>query len=154
MMKHTKPIDRIILHCTATPAGREVRHDDLRRWHVDERGWSHIGYHTLVTLAGECIPCRPEQYQGAHTRGQNNGSIGIAYAGGLSPRTNKAVDTRTDAQRAGIERAFDAATLQYGALHADGSKRLLIFGHRDFANKACPSFDTHAEYGDVWAVYP
>jgi N-acetylmuramoyl-L-alanine amidase len=153
MKKHTRPIDRVIIHCTATPPLRDVTITDLLTWHVTERGWSDVGYHTLITLAGECLPGRDEAFIGAHTKGQNDGSIGIAYAGGIGD-SNQPEDTRNEAQKAAIIRELDRIALTYGATAPDGSMRIAVMGHRDFANKACPSFDTHTEYGDVWAVYP
>ena len=47
-----RKINKIIIHCTATPKGREVTKEHLRQWHVEERGWSDIGYHFFIDLAG------------------------------------------------------------------------------------------------------
>ena len=44
-----RKIDKIIVHCTATPEGRHTTVEDVRRWHLD-RGWSDIGYHFLIYL--------------------------------------------------------------------------------------------------------
>ncbi|UKK48496.1 N-acetylmuramoyl-L-alanine amidase [Prevotella sp. E9-3] len=52
-MKQTmRRIDRIIVHCTATPEGRHVTVKDVDSWHRD-RGWANgIGYHYLIYLDG------------------------------------------------------------------------------------------------------
>ena len=47
-----RKIDKIIVHCTATPEGRHTTVEDVRRWHLD-RGWSDIGYHFLIYLVVE-----------------------------------------------------------------------------------------------------
>ena len=47
----------LVLHCTATPEGREVTADDIRRWHTAPvaaggRGWRQVGYTDLIHLDG------------------------------------------------------------------------------------------------------
>ena len=79
-----RKINKIIIHCTATPEGRDVSIDEVRRWHVEERGWRDVGYHFLVRLDGTVEEGRPIEMTGAHTRPHNWDSIGIAYAGGMS----------------------------------------------------------------------
>jgi len=73
-----RKIDKIIVHCTATPEGRHTTVEDVRRWHLD-RGWSDIGYHFLIYLDGSLHEGRPIKKTGAHCKGHNEGSIGIAY---------------------------------------------------------------------------
>ena len=46
-----RPVTLLIIHCTATPAGREVSRAEVDRWHR-ERGWDGIGYHYLIHLDG------------------------------------------------------------------------------------------------------
>ena len=79
-----RKINKIIIHCTATPEGREVTKEDLYKWHVEQRGWSDIGYHFFIDLNGDLHECRPIEIAGAHTKGNNLDSIGIAYAGGMN----------------------------------------------------------------------
>jgi len=47
-----RPVNEIIVHCTATPEGRPVTIADIDRWHR-QRGWSGIGYHRVIGLNGE-----------------------------------------------------------------------------------------------------
>lgn len=42
----------LIIHCSATPAGREVTGDEIRQWHLNERGWSRVGYSDIIHLDG------------------------------------------------------------------------------------------------------
>ena len=63
-------IDQIIVHCTATPAGRETSVDEIRRWHL-ERGFSDIGYHFVIGLDGCIEDGRPLVKIGAHCKGKN-----------------------------------------------------------------------------------
>jgi hypothetical protein len=34
-----RPIEKIIVHCSATPEGRDVKMEDIKRWHVEDNGW-------------------------------------------------------------------------------------------------------------------
>lgn len=132
-----RKIDKIIIHCTATPEGREVTKRDLWNWHVEERGWSNIGYHYFIDLKGNVHKCRPESIKGAHTRGQNGSSIGIAYAGGLDENF-KTKDTRNADQKEALECLLYELKGKY--------KNAIIYGHRDYSSKDCPSFDAFNEY--------
>ena len=42
-----RTVDKIIIHCTATPEGRPVTIADVDKWHK-ERGFVGIGYHYLI----------------------------------------------------------------------------------------------------------
>ena len=132
-----RKINKIIIHCTATPEGRKVTKKDLHKWHVIERGWQDIGYHFFIDLKGKVHECRPIEKTGAHTRGQNFDSIGIAYAGGTDEEGNPK-DTRTDAQKQALEETLCYLKTLYS--------QAKIYGHKDFSTKACPSFDAREEY--------
>jgi N-acetylmuramoyl-L-alanine amidase len=80
-----RPINRIIIHCTATPEGRDVTISDVRKWHI-ARGWRDVGYHFLIRLDGTVETGRPIEQAGAHVKGFNSDSIGIAYAGGCDAK--------------------------------------------------------------------
>ena len=131
-----RKINKIIVHCSATPEGREVTTDDLYQWHVVENGWSDIGYHFFIDLCGELHECRPLEITGAHTKGHNFDSIGICYAGGMDKDMNPK-DTRTPEQVDALADLLCQLVDSYGAV---------VYGHRDFSSKACPSFDAKSEY--------
>ncbi len=78
----SRRIDEIIIHCSATPAGRDVRVADIRRWHVEERGWRDVGYHFVVCLDGRIERGRPLWKAGAHCMGHNSHSVGVCYVRG------------------------------------------------------------------------
>ena len=135
-----RTVDKIIIHCTATPEGRTVTVADVDKWHK-ERGWSGIGYHYLIGLKGEIWKGRPEWEIGAHTVGENAKSIGIAYAGGMTKDMKKAKDTRTPEQKAALLKLINDLKSRYHDAK--------VYGHRDFAKKDCPSFDAKNEYRNV-----
>ncbi len=132
-----RSIAKIIIHCTATPEGRDISIEDLRKWHVEERGWSDIGYHFFIDLNGEIHECRPLEKTGAHTRGQNFDSIGLCYAGGLD-KDFEAKDTRNSLQK----NALEDLLCQLKGLYP----KSVVYGHCDFSDKECPSFNAKEEY--------
>ncbi|MDO4320648.1 MAG: N-acetylmuramoyl-L-alanine amidase [Bacteroidales bacterium] len=134
-----RKINEIIVHCTATPAGREVTVQDIDRWHRT-RGFRCIGYHYLVRLDGSVEDGRDIRLSGAHCYGHNLHSIGVAYVGGIDADGQPA-DTRTPRQRHALRQLLADLKGIYPAAH--------IRSHRDFANKACPCFDATTEYADL-----
>lgn len=130
-----RKIDKIIIHCSATPEGRDVSTETIRQWHL-KRGWSDIGYHYVIELDGKVVPGRPLERVGAHCRGENTGSIGVCYVGGVNEEMIPK-DTRTEAQRAALHSLlFDLTDNFAGAT---------IHGHNEFSSKACPSFNVQTE---------
>jgi len=138
--KHTEPLHTIVIHCSATPEGRADTIHDIERWHVKERHWDAIGYHFVIELDGPPLVGRPIEYQGAHVRGHNDGTIGVCYVGGMSKDMKKPKDTRTDSQKEELKFLIKALKFFYG-------DHLKVVGHTELdSGKACPSFDVQKEY--------
>jgi len=133
-------INKIIVHCSATPEGRDVSVDEIRRWHVEDRNWSDIGYHWVITLNGTLEEGRPEYKNGAHAKGFNKNSIGVCYVGGVDKNLDPK-DTRTDTQKETLRCILEDLKDRY--------PQAQIIGHRDVSSKACPSFDAREEYKDI-----
>jgi len=131
-----RDINKIIIHCTATPEGRDVSVGTIKKWHLD-RGWSDIGYHYIIDLKGDLHEGRPVKRQGAHVRGHNKGSIGITYVGGVDSKMNPK-DTRTENQKGRLESLIIDLMDTY--------PNSTLHGHNEFSSKACPSFDVQKEY--------
>lgn len=135
-----REIKEIIIHCADTPEGRDVKAEEIRRWHTKERGWRDIGYHYVIDLDGTVESGRPIEDAGAHCTGHNKNSIGICYVGGCDEKMQPK-DTRTDAQKASLLLLLKDLRKRY--------PKAKIYGHRDFAQKACPSFDAKKEYESI-----
>ena len=140
LKRSRRNIKEIIVHCTATPESRDYTVDDIRQWHK-RQGWSDIGYHYVVYRDGTVHEGRDVDISGAHCTGHNANSIGVVYVGGVSSDGKTPKDTRTDLQKA----ALLSLLLDLRKLYPKAE----IHGHRDFANKACPSFDATREYRKV-----
>jgi N-acetylmuramoyl-L-alanine amidase len=132
-------IDKIIVHCTATPEGREVSVKEIDRWHR-ERGFKCIGYHYVIGLDGKVSEGRPIEEIGAHCTGQNSHSVGVCYVGGID-RFGLPADTRTLQQCVAMRKLLASLKERF--------PKAMIYGHRDFARKACPCFDAAKEYAFI-----
>lgn len=129
-----KQIKEIILHCSATPEGKEFKASDIDRWHK-AKGWKMIGYNYVIDIDGTVEQGRPLYMDGAHTIGHNKNSIGICYIGGVEKNdVRKPKDTRTIAQRESMY------ALVYQLLQVYDLSISDVHCHNEFANKACPSF--------------
>lgn len=135
-----RDIKEIIIHCSATPEGRDFTVADIDRWHR-ERGFSGIGYHLVVYRDGSVHTGRPIERAGAHCKGHNAHSIGICYIGGLAADGKTAKDTRTILQKAALVHLLLQLRERF--------PKAKIHGHRDFAAKACPSYDATKEYSAI-----
>ena len=141
----------LVLHCTATPEGREVTSGEIRHWHTDPvkkggRGWKQVGYTDMIHLDGrverlvrnnEDAEVDPwEVTNGA--KGYNTVSRHVVYVGGVSKDGKTAKDTRTEAQ-------LKAMTAYVRNFH-ERFPQIRIVGHGELpgVKKACPSFDVAA----------
>lgn len=140
LKKSTRTINEIIVHCSATPEGKDYTLGTIRQWHL-QRGFSDIGYHYVIHPDGKVEEGRDVNTAGAHCSGHNSKSIGICYIGGMTADNKKAKDTRTSEQRTMLLWLL----MKMRKLYPSAS----IHGHRDFAAKDCPSFDATEEYKNI-----
>lgn len=130
-----RTITQLIIHCSATPEGKDYTVADIDRWHR-QRGFKMIGYHYVIYRDGCIHTGRPLEMVGAHCKGHNTHSIGICYIGGLDP-TGRAKDTRTPEQKDSLWALVQALRKQF--------PNATVHGHNEFANKDCPCFDVPQE---------
>ncbi len=151
-----RTINKLIVHCAATPEGEDYSVDTIDASHKarqfsyyidpDTKQKRYIGYHYIIQRNGTIVRCRPENVRGCHVSNHNYDSIGVCYIGGCPPRSvqdwnKKAKDTRTTEQKASLLMLLKELKARY--------PKAAIYGHRDFAAKACPSFDAKAEYKNI-----
>ena len=136
----------LILHCTATPEGREVSSTEIRHWHTDPvskggRGWRQVGYTDMIHLDGSVERLVHNNEDGEvdpweitnGAKGYNSVSRHVVYVGGVAMDGRTPKDTRTQAQLAAMER--------YVRTFHRRHPHVGIIGHNEVAAKACPSFD-------------
>lgn len=135
-----RTINEIIVHCSATPEGKDYTVAQIDQWHR-QRGFDCIGYHYVIYRDGSVHKGRGEQRIGAHCKGHNANSIGVCYIGGCATDGKTAKDTRTTAQKAALVKLLRELRQRY--------PKATIHGHRDYAAKACPSFNATKEYAVI-----
>lgn len=126
-----RKINEIIIHCSATPEGKDYTVEDIDKWHK-ARGFKCIGYHYVIYRDGSIHTGRPVNEIGAHCTGHNSNSIGICYIGGCTKDGKKPKDTRTVEQKLALYKLLYDLKQTYS--------NAIINCHNQFANKACPSF--------------
>ena len=132
-----RQINEIIIHCAATREGRDFTVEDITRWHK-ARGFATIGYHYVIYRDGSIHEGRPLEQIGAHCVGHNKHSIGVCYIGGCASDGKTPKDTRTPEQKEALLALLRRLKVRF--------PNATIHGHRDFAAKACPSFDARSEF--------
>ena len=135
-----RTIKELIVHCSATPEGKDYSVDTIRQWHL-QRGFSDIGYHYVIYRDGSIHIGRDESIIGAHCTGHNTNSIGVCYIGGCASDGKTPKDTRTIEQKQSLVKLLKELKTKY--------PQASIHGHRDFSSKACPSFDATKEYSSI-----
>jgi len=133
-----RAIDKIIIHCAATPEGKKFDIKDIDKWHK-ARGFKGCGYHFVILLNGTVQRGRIEAEIGAHCRGYNGNSIGVCYIGGVD-KNLKPKDTRTTKQKHALKMLIESLKDKY--------KLASVHGHNEFSKKACPCFDVQKEYNE------
>ena len=134
-----RPIEKLIVHCSATPQFKEFDVEDITEWHVSGNGWSDCGYHYVITLDGTIQEGRPEKKIGSHVKGVNRSSIGLCYIGGMDRAMKEWIDTRTPEQKESLEKLLKELKEKY--------PEAIVYGHNDFTDKkVCPCFNAKEEY--------
>lgn len=138
----------LIIHCTATPEGREVSSDEIRHWHLKEKGWKQVGYTDMIHIDGSLENLVPfdqdnevdpwEITNGA--AGLNGVSRHIVYVGGLD-KNGKPKDTRTLWQKLAMEIYVKYMTLRH--------PNIIILGHNEVSGKDCPCFSVRDFLVDI-----
>ena len=162
-------IDEIIIHCSATPEGRAVTTEQIRKGHMGPPNrWKDIGYHFVIELDGSRHIGRPLEQMGAHCAdgGHNRYSIGVAYVGGLAKDGKTPKDTRTPEQKDALAQLLKELHQQYPNAKLYGHRELVCsLKKKDpkypcskckhypeiclYAKKSCTSFDVH-EYDYIF----
>jgi len=143
----------LVVHCTASPEGRNLSRADIIRFHtapVSEggRGWSRVGYSDMIDINGRLINLRP--YNENNYVEQNEytfGAVGlnmiarhVVYVGGCDKNMDPK-DTRTTEQRETLKQYV----IKFHQLHPEAK----IIGHNQVAKKACPSFDVQKWLSEI-----
>lgn len=167
----------LVIHCTATPDGRNVSSGQIAMMHkgplvtnsgvyylgqkynsikelpddiingfpvknIRGRGWSRLGYSEMIHIGGELeelTPSDDDEFVESEemtwgVKGINQNAHHIVYVGGVDKFMNPK-DTRTNEQHDTLAQFVKEFILKH--------PNIIIVGHNQFANKACPSFNVN-----------
>lgn len=135
-----KKLTYLVIHCTATPEGREVSRLDIEKWHLVDRGWSKVGYSDMIHIDGALenliafdMDDEVDAWEISNgAKGYNGISRHVVYVGGLDD-TFRSKDTRTPPQMASLETYVKFTILRH--------PEIKVIGHNQISAKSCPSFD-------------
>jgi N-acetyl-anhydromuramyl-L-alanine amidase AmpD len=146
--------DLLVFHCSATKPSQHIGRAQIEEWHL-AKGWAAIGYHFVITRAGDVELGRPLEELGAHVQGFNGRSVGICMVGGLDDQGRELVNAPqmfTPAQWIAAHKLVDFLRTVW--------RDARICGHRDLSPdknadgriertewlKSCPGFDAAAQF--------
>jgi len=130
-----RKINKIAIHCTATPIGRDLGAKEIDNMHINRWGaTSGCGYHYIIRLDGSIEKGRWVDSPGAHVEGRNSDTIGISYVGGVDNKLNPKEDHATPEQMKSLQTLINLLVKEYNLNPED------VLGHREFPKvyKACP----------------
>ncbi len=126
-----RQIDMLVIHATATKPNQDIGVVEIDDWHR-QRGWREIGYHAVIRRNGVIEQGRDITKQGAHAKGYNRKSIGVALVGGVDENLNPQ-NNFTQAQWQSLKTYVQDFIKQF--------PKAKIIGHNQISSKACPCFD-------------
>jgi len=147
-MPRKEDVEFVMVHALATPFGWRMNEsvqsvvEEVRRWHVQERGWSDIAYAEVIHFNGRRGRGRDLNKNGnvwddigAGAKGWNKNCIHIALNGGKGSSADDLFGDhftveQDEALRNAIHDVFDWL-----------GREVPVIGHNDVAAKACPGFD-------------
>jgi N-acetylmuramoyl-L-alanine amidase len=142
-----RKVNRIVLHCTATPQTTTVA--SIQRHWREVNKWVSPGYHYLIKPDGEAVNLLPIDKVSNGVAGHNANSIHISYIGGID-KNGKALDNRTEAQKATQIRLIKEMLVLYPDAEVCGHRDFLVPGTAKW--KDCPSFDAKGWWAGVMAA--
>lgn len=131
----SRPLQEIIVHCSATRPSQDIGAAEIRKWHL-ERGFNDIGYHYVIRRDGTVEKGRALNVVGAHCKGHNAYSIGICLVGGIPEKAENAnvgEVNYTDAQYHALKDLITMLRVTYPSI-------MKLSSHCEYANKFCPGF--------------
>jgi N-acetylmuramoyl-L-alanine amidase len=131
-----RPIDGLVIHCSATVPSLNIGKVEINSWHM-ARGFNGIGYSFVIRRNGSVEDGRPVEVPGAHVHGHNARTIGICLVGGLDANQRACSDFM-----AAYNPVMDAALAKLVKQLLQRWPRATVLGHRDYPDvaKSCPCF--------------
>jgi N-acetylmuramoyl-L-alanine amidase len=118
----------VVHHSASDPDKTGVA--EIRKWHVEERGWDDIGYHRIITNLGLIEEGRNLTYDPAAQLGHNDGTFAVCVVG---DNTKEAWRWNRHQMHA-LLKLWVSMRVLYPSIEP--------FGHRDIVSSTlCPGLD-------------
>lgn len=137
-------LTHLFIHCSDTPSTMNVTREDIERWHLEENGWSRVGYSVLIERSGRqdiLVPFDSDEWiepkeltYGA--RGYNGTGRHVCWVGGrkLASQGGGTEDNRTEMQNHMLEAVVKMMVML--------NPTIKLIGHNQVhPEKYCPSFN-------------
>lgn len=139
LVPHSKTIQKITIHHTATPNNKNTkataRLRGIRYYHIKEKGWGDIAYHYLISSEGEIYQGRNSKYIGSSSTNYDlDNNLLIALIG------NFEVEKPTNKALLSLKRLIVSMLIEYGI------KPDSIHTHKQQAETLCPGENLQAWY--------
>ncbi len=122
-----RDFDKVFLHCSANSSQSWNNVEAIRKYHMEERGWSDIGYHFFITFEGVIQVGRSIDRTPAAQKGLNKGTVAICTHG------LKSIDFTKE--------SLEATKSLCAAINEEKDGNITFHGHCEVANKSCPVYD-------------
>lgn len=130
----------LMIHCSDTPSHFNVKRKHIEKWHLQERGWSRVGYSILYERSGVADILVPfnrdnvidswEISNGAY--GWNGKTKHVCWVGGRG-FISGIEDNRTKGQLISMANDMRLMVMLY--------PKIKLIGHNQVSTKYCPSFN-------------
>ncbi|XP_034557254.1 peptidoglycan recognition protein 5 isoform X2 [Notolabrus celidotus] len=129
---------RVVIHHTALPSCNglqecKARLVSIQRGHMTDKKFDDIGYNFLVGGDGTVFEGRGWGVVGAHAKGNNHDSLGIAFMGNFNNDTPSTEAIMSVKQ-----------LLKNGVAQGNLQKDYVLLGHRDLGSTECPGGKLYA----------
>lgn len=161
-------ITHMLVHHTVTsnePPDPEQVVRQIWDWHVNDNGWSDIGYNFLFDHLGNIYQGRYNPWlettdvRGAHAGRANSNSTGLAVIGQFEPGAQPEFGDPTAAALDALvkiiawrldQNNIDPFSEEWLAVNPNGSELLpVISGHRDVSTTACPGDNLYSALNQI-----
>lgn len=133
-MRFNKPkrkVSKVFIHCSDSDIASHDNIETIRKWHVQGKGWSDIGYHFFITKNGNIQTGRNIKKIPSAQKGHNARSIAICLSG-------KSKEKFTQEQFESLKKFCKEIKQAY-------DDKITFHGHCEVSKKTCPVFDYKKE---------
>lgn len=134
---------RVVIHHTDTQTSLSVPEgsrlvSSIQTYHMTQRGFDDIGYNFIIGGDGSVFEGRGWGVMGAHAKGSNRDSLGVAFLGNF----NKSSPS---------EQAISSAKqlLQSGVSKGHIIPGFALLGHKNVGETECPGDNLYAALGQL-----